>query len=118
MYLTFASSEMTPEQVSEFLTRVVQPRFATLEGVGTADILGGRDFAMRIWLDPLRLASHNVTTGDVLAAIKQGNFLSAPGKTRNEYVAYAIESQTTLQTAEAFGQLPIRADGDDIVRLR
>ncbi len=52
MYLTFASSEMNPEQVSEFLTRVMQPRFATLEGVGGAEILGGRDFSMRIWIDP------------------------------------------------------------------
>ena len=61
MYLTFASTEMNPEQVSEFLTRVVQPRFATLEGVGDAEILGGRDFSMRVWLDPLRLAARGVT---------------------------------------------------------
>jgi multidrug efflux pump len=118
MYLTFSSTNMSPEQVTEYLSRVIQPRFATLEGVGSADILGGRDFAMRIWLDPLRLASRGVTAGDVLAAIRAGNFLSAPGKTQNEYVAYALESQTTLQTPEAFGQLPIRAEGDDVVRLR
>ena len=118
MYLTFASSEMTPEQVSEFLTRVVQPRFATLEGVGAADILGGRDFSMRVWIDPIRLAARNVTAGDVVAAIRASNFLAAPGKTKNEYVAYALEMQTTLQTPEAFGALPIRANGDEIVRLR
>jgi multidrug efflux pump len=118
MYLTFASSEMTPEQVTEFLTRVVQPRFATLEGVGTAEILGGRDFSMRVWIDPIRLAARNVTAGDVVAAIRASNFLSAPGKTKNEYVAYALEMQTTLQTPESFGALPIRADGDHIVRLR
>src|SRR6478609_6225666 len=85
MYLTFANSEMSPEQVSEFLTRVVQPRFATLEGVGTADILGGRDFSMRVWIDPVRLASRNVTASDVVAAIRQSNFLAAPGTTQNEY---------------------------------
>jgi multidrug efflux pump len=118
MYLTFASPEMSPEQVSEFLTRVVQPRFATLDGVGSADILGGRDFSMRIWLDPIRLASREVTAADVVAAIRASNFLSAPGKTKNEYVAYALEMQTTLQTPESFGDLPIRADGDQIIRLR
>ena len=69
MYLTFASTQMSPEQVTEFLT-VVQPRFATLEGVGSAEILGGRDFAMRVWLDPLKLASRNVTATDVLASIR------------------------------------------------
>jgi multidrug efflux pump len=118
MYLTFGSSQMGPEQVSEFLTRVVQPRFATLEGVGSADILGGRDFSMRIWMDPVRLASRNVTAGDVVAAIRASNFLSAPGKTRNEFVAYGLEMQTTLQTPEAFGALPIRSEGDGVIRLR
>src|SRR5215212_7466639 len=118
MYITFGSTEMNPEQVSEFLTRVVQPRFATLEGVGSADILGGRDFSMRIWIDPIRLAARGVTAGDVVAAVRASNFLSAPGKTRNEYVAYAIEMQTTLQTPESFGALPIRANGDQVIRLR
>ena len=118
MYLTFASTEMTPEQVNEFLVRVVQPRFATLEGVGSADILGGRDFSMRVWLDPIKLAAHNATATDVLTAIRASNFLAAPGKTQNEYVAFPIEMQTTLQTAETFGALPVRAIGDQIVRLR
>ncbi|ALK10508.1 efflux RND transporter permease subunit [Blastochloris viridis] len=118
MYLTFASSEMNPQQVNEFLTRVVQPRFATLNGVGDAEILGGREFSMRVWLDPIRLAARNVTAADVLVAIRASNFLAAPGKTQNEYVAYAIEMQTTLQTPETFGAMSIRANGDQIVRLR
>lgn len=118
MYLTFASSEMNPEQVSEFLTRVVQPRFATLEGVGTAEILGGRDFSMRIWIDPVRLAARSVTAGDVMAAVRSSNFLAAPGRTQNEFVAYALEMQTTFQTPESFGTLPIRSNGDQVVRLR
>ena len=67
MYITFGSTEMNPEQVSEFLTRVVQPRFATLDGVGNAEILGGRDFSMRVWIDPVRLAARGVTAGDVVA---------------------------------------------------
>jgi multidrug efflux pump len=118
MYITFASTEMNPEQVSEFLTRVVQPRFATLEGVGNAEILGGRDFAMRVWIDPVRLAARGVTAGDVVSAIGANNFLAAPGKTQNEYVAYSLQMQTTLQTPETFGALPIRSNGDQVVRLR
>ena len=118
MYLTFASTEMSSEQVSEFLTRVIQPRFATLEGVGSAEILGGRDFSMRVWVDPIRMAAHSVTANDIVAAIRASNFLSAPGRTKNEYVAYSIEMQTTLQTPEAFGAMPIVMRGDQIVRLR
>ncbi|MGO4706230.1 efflux RND transporter permease subunit [Microvirga sp. 2MCAF38] len=118
MYITFASTEMNPEQVSEFLTRVIQPRFATLEGVGSAEILGGRDFSMRVWIDPIRLAARGVTAGEVVGAIQASNFLAAPGKTKNDFVAYAIEMQTTLQTPESFGMLPVRTNGDQIVRLR
>ena len=102
---------MNPQQVTEFLTQVVQPRFTTVEGVGEAQILGGREFAMRVWLDPIRLAARNVTASDVLTAIRASNFLSAPGKTENEFVAYAIQTATTLQTPETFGALPVRADG-------
>ena len=118
MYITFGSTEMNPEQVSEFLTRVVQPRFATLDGVGNAEILGGRDFSMRVWLDPVRLAARGVTAGDVVQAINANNFLAAPGKTQSEYVAYMLDMQTTLQTPETFGMLPIRSNGDQVVRLR
>jgi len=118
MYLAVRSTTMNPEQVTEYLTQVIQPRFATIEGVGEVQILGGRDFAMRIWLDPVQLASHDVTASDVLTAIRASNFLSAPGRTENSYVAFAIETATTLQTPESFGNLPVRANGDEIVRLR
>ena len=117
MYIAVRSTTMNPQQVTEFLTQVVQPRFTTIEGVGDAQILGGREFAMRVWLDPIQLAARNVTATDVLAAIRASNFLSAPGKTENEFVAYAIQTATTLQTPEAFGNLSVRANGDDIVRL-
>lgn len=118
MYLAVRSTTMSPEQVTEYLTQVIQPRFATIEGVGEVQILGGRDFAMRVWLDPVRLAARDVTASDVLTAIRASNFLSAPGRTENSYVAFAIETATTLQTPESFGNLPIRANGDEIVRLR
>ncbi len=118
MYLAVRSTTMTPEQVTEYLTQVIQPRFSTIEGVGEVQILGGRNFAMRIWLDPVRLAARGVTANDVLAAIRASNFLSAPGKTENTFVAYAIQTATTLQTPESFGNLPVWAAGDEMVRLR
>jgi multidrug efflux pump len=118
MYLTFASPKMTPEQVTEYLVRVVQPRLSTLEGVADAQILGGQNFAMRVWVDPLKLSARNVSAADVIQAIRAANFLSAPGSTRNEYVAYSLESKTTLQTPESFAALPLKSQGDEIVRLR
>lgn len=118
MYLAVQSTTMNAREITEYITRVIQPRLSTVEGVADAQILGGQEFAMRVWIDPVRLASRQVTATEVLAAIQASNFLSAPGKTKNEYVAYSIETQTTLQTPEAFGALPVRANGDEVVRLR
>ena len=65
MYLSFNSEVMTPSQITDYLTRVVQPRLQTVDGVANAQILGGQTFAMRIWLDPTRMASLGVTPNDV-----------------------------------------------------
>jgi multidrug efflux pump len=87
MYLAASSENMNPQQLTEYLTRVIQPRFATVDGVSDAQILGAQEFAMRVWLDPDAMAARQVTATDVLAAIQASNFLSAPGKTKNEYYA-------------------------------
>jgi multidrug efflux pump len=117
MYLAARSDTMNPQQLTEYLTRVVQPRFATVNGVSDAQILGAQEFAMRVWIDPVAMAARMVTATDVLAAITSSNFLSAPGKTKNEYYAYSIEAKTTLQDPQTFGELPVRSKGADIVRL-
>ncbi|ADZ71914.1 efflux RND transporter permease subunit [Polymorphum gilvum] len=117
MYLSVLSDHMSPQQITEFVSRVIQPQLAIVDGVADAQILGEQTFAMRIWIDPVRLASRSVTAAEVLAAIQSANFLSAPGKTENEYVAYQIETRTTLQSPEAFGALPVRSSGAEVVRL-
>ena len=119
MYLAFQNESMTPEQLTEYLERVIRPRMSTIDGIAEVQILGAAKYAMRVWVDPVRLASRGVTASEVLGAIKSSNFLSAPGSTRNEYVTYSITLELTLQTPEAFGQLPIRVDDDgNVVRLR
>ncbi len=118
MYLAALNPNMTAEQMTEYLERVIRPRMSTIPGVAEIQIIGASDYAMRVWIDPLRLAAREVTASDVLAAISASNFLAAPGKTQNEYVAYNITMQTTLQTPEAFGELPLKGEGDAVVRLR
>jgi len=118
MYLAARSETMNAQQLTDYLIRVIQPRFATVDGVANAEILGAQEFAMRVWIDPIALASRNVTATEVLTAINTSNFLSAPGKTKNEYYAYSIEAKTTLNDPETFGALPIRSTGSEIVRLR
>lgn len=118
MYLAAQNPNMTPEQLTEYLERVVRPRVSTIEGVAEMQIIGAANYAMRVWIDPSRLAARGVTASEVLSAIRASNFLSAPGKTENEYVTYSITLESTLQTAEAFGNLPLISTPNGVVRLR
>jgi multidrug efflux pump len=118
MYLAAVNPNMTQEQLTEYIARVIRPRMSTIPGVAEIEIIGAANYAMRVWIDPLQLAARGVTASDVRAAIAASNFLAAPGKTENEYVLNYITLQSTLQTPEAFGQLPLRAEGDEVVRLK
>ena len=117
MYLGVQNPSMTPEQITEYIERVIVPRMSTIEGVAESQVLGGQSYAMRVWVDPVRLAGQGLTASDVSAAINGANFLAAPGRTENEMVSYAITMESTLQTPEAFGMLPISGSGDEVVRL-
>lgn len=118
MYLAAINPNMTAEQLTEYLERVIRPRMSTIEGVAEIQVMGAANYAMRVWIDPLKLAARGVTASEVAAAIQAANFLAAPGKTENEYFAHAITLQSTLQTPDAFGALPLTGSGDEVVRLR
>jgi multidrug efflux pump len=118
MYLAMQNPNMTSEQLTEYIERVIRPRLSTVQGVAEVQILGAANYSMRVWIDPVLLAARGLTATDVLTAIQSSNYLSAPGKTKNEYVAYSITLQSTLQTPQAFGELPLRSEDGNIVRLR
>ncbi len=117
MYLAVQHDDMSPEQLTEYIDRVIQPRMSTLDGVAEVQILGASEYAMRVWIDPTLLAARGLTATDVRDAIGRANLLAAPGDTENELVSYAIDVSSTLQTAEGFGAIAIAADGDEVVRL-
>ena len=118
MYLAVQNPNMTPEQLTEYLERVVSPRVTNIDGVAQMQIMGAAEYAMRIWLDPLQLSARGVTASEVLGAIRSSNFLSAPGKTENEYFVYSLTLESTVQSAEAFGALPLVQGANGVVRLR
>ncbi|MGY6409607.1 MAG: efflux RND transporter permease subunit [Alkalilacustris sp.] len=118
MYFAVQNPQMSPEQVTEFIERVIVPRMSTIEGVAEAEVLGASNFAMRVWVDPVRLAGQDLTADEVMQAIQDANFLAAPGRTRGEFVTFAITMDSTLRTPEAFGALPVAGSGNDVVRLR
>lgn len=118
MYISFYSKEMSQGQVTDYLTRVVQPKLQTLDGVAGATILGGQPFAMRIWLDPKRMAAHGVTATDVSNALLANNYLAAPGATKGSTVSVNIATTTDLHDAKGFGDIVLRKEGDALVRIK
>ena len=97
MYLSFNSAVMTASQITDYLTRVVQPRLQTIDGVANAQILGGQTFAMRIWLDPTRMAALGVTPADVRDALAANNFTTAAGEIKSNYTQVSVNALTSLE---------------------
>jgi multidrug efflux pump len=117
MYLGFSSSDLDQNQITDYLTRVVQPKLSAINGVQRADILGKRTFAMRIWLKPDKMAALGITPSQVHDALANNNYLSALGKTKGSMVSVNLVANTDLKTPEEFRQLVVKQDKGTIVRL-
>jgi multidrug efflux pump len=117
-YLSFTSDILEPNQVTDFIARVVQPRLAARDGVQRAEVLGGRNFAMRIWLDPTLLAAHNITPLQVRQALAANNYLSALGKTKGALVEINLAANTDLSTVEEFENLVLKSQTGALIRVK
>src|SRR3954469_4831229 len=116
-YLSFASNILSQAEITDYLTRVVQPRLAAVAGVQRADILGARTFAMRIWLKPDRMAAFGVSPLQVRQALSANNYLAAVGSTKGSLVQVNLTANTDLHSVDEFKRLVIRNQNDTIVRL-
>jgi multidrug efflux pump len=116
-YLSFASDILEQNEITDYLVRAVQPRFTAIEGVQRADILGGRTFAMRIWLKPDRMASLNISPAQVRQALAANNYLSAVGQTKGSLIQVNLTANTDLRSVEEFKQLVVREQDGAMVRL-
>ncbi len=117
MYIGFSSSELDQNQITDYLTRVVQPKLSAISGVQKADILGKRTFAMRIWLKPERMAALGISPSQVHDALANNNYLSALGRTKGSMVSVNLVANTDLKTANEFKQLVVKQDKGTVVRL-
>src|SRR5499426_1278917 len=117
MYLGFSSKDLDQNQITDYLTRVVQPKLSAIEGVQRADILGGRRFAMRVWLKPERMAAMGISASQVSDALARNNYLSTLGRTKGSMVSVNLVANTDLQTPEEFRQLVVKEDKGTVVRL-
>ncbi len=117
MYLGFSSADLDQNQITDYLTRVVQPKLSAVSGVQRADILGDRTFAMRIWLKPDQMAAYGISPFAVRDALARNNYLSALGRTKGSMVSVNLIANTDLRTPEEFRQLVIKEDRGVVVRL-
>jgi multidrug efflux pump len=117
MYIGFSSADLDQNQITDYLTRVVQPKLSAISGVQRADILGDRTFAMRIWLKPDEMAARGVSPSDVRTALSNNNYLSALGATKGTMVSVNLIANTDLRSADDFKQMVIKQDKGVVVRL-
>ncbi len=117
LYISLTSDAMSPQQITDYAIRVVQPQLQSIEGVGQIDILGGQTYAMRIFLDPIKMAAAHVTSEEVFQVLDNNNFLSSAGSTKGEYVAISMRANTNLSTTKEFAHLIVRSDNHSIIHL-
>jgi multidrug efflux pump len=118
MYISFYSDQMETNQITDYLTRVVQPKLAAVNGVQSAQIMGGRTFAMRIWLKPDRLAAYGLSPYEVRAAIARNNSLAAVGATKGSLISVNLNAATDLHNAEEFKRLVIKEQNGVQIRVQ
>jgi hydrophobe/amphiphile efflux-1 (HAE1) family protein len=117
MYIAYQSTRMSETQITDYLRRVVQPKLAEVDGLSKAAIFGGKEYAMRIFLDPEKMRAFNVSNDQVNNALLANNFQSAAGELRNSYTVTSIRASTSLQDEDAFSAIIISSDGQRVVRL-
>jgi multidrug efflux pump len=117
IYLGFSSKDLDQNQITDYLTRVVQPKLSAISGVQRADILGSRTFAMRVWLKPERMAALGISPSQVRDALEKNNYLAALGKTKGSMVSVNLVANTNLRTADEFRKLVVKEDKGVVVRL-
>jgi len=118
MYMGFFSDVLENNQLTDYLLRVVKPQLDGLDGVQQAEIIGARQFALRAWLDPVRMAAHGITASDVNVALASNNFLAALGRSQGQMVTVDLNAATDVHSVEEFRQLIIRRNGNGTVRLQ
>ncbi|WP_239739197.1 MexW/MexI family multidrug efflux RND transporter permease subunit [Proteus penneri] len=117
-YVGFSSEQLSIPELTDYLSRVVEPMFSSINGVAKVQVFGGQQLAMRLWLDADKLAGRNLTASDVAEAVRRNNYQAAPGKVEGEFVIANVYVNTDLTNVEEFKDMVIINDGNNLVRLR
>lgn len=118
MYIGFYSEDLAINKITDYLLRVVQPKLQAVNGVQQAEILGGQQFALRAWLDPVKMSSQSLTTADVAAAMKSNNFIAAAGRTDGNMFIQNLTTTTDMRSVNEFRNMVLKSENGAIVRLK
>ncbi|WP_428029942.1 efflux RND transporter permease subunit [Ancylobacter sp.] len=118
MYIAFSSTVLAENEVTDYVARVVQPKLQAVAGVQVAEILGGKNFALRAWLDPDKLASLGLTATDVATALETNDYIAGVGTTKGRLIQVKLSAATNLHSVEEFRELIIKNVGGAVIRLK
>ena len=118
MYISFSSHELNASQITDYLERVIKPQLFTVEGVAKVNLYGGTQFALRIWLDPERMAAYNLTAGDVMSVLQANNYQSSPGQATGYFTLYNADAQTQVDNVADLEKLVVASRNGAVIRLR
>lgn len=118
MYIGFNSDILTSSQVTDYLIRVVQPRLQSVPGVQTAELIGGKTFALRAWLDPVKLAAYGLTASELSASLQGNDYIAGLGSTKGEMVQVTLTAATSMHSLEEFRNLVVKQVNGANVKLR
>ena len=118
MYIGFSSETLPANNITDYLTRSVQPKLQAVEGIQTAELLGSKNFSLRAWLDPGKLAAYALTASDVSVALTKNNFIAGLGTTKGEMVQVNLKASTSLHSVAEFENLIIKQQDGAIIRLK
>ncbi|MEM8822321.1 MAG: efflux RND transporter permease subunit [Pseudomonadota bacterium] len=117
IFLGFQSDILSPEEIVDYVVRGVSPRLAAVDGVQDATIEGTAPLALRVWLDPVRMAALDVTPSDIDAALRENNVLSAVGSTDGRTTSLSLAADTNISAIDDFEALVVRRDEEKLIRL-
>ncbi len=118
MYIGFSSDQLPANNITDYLIRSVQPRLQAVEGIQTAELLGGKNFSLRAWLDPNKLAAYSLTATDISAALARNNYIAGLGTTKGQMVQVNLVASTSLHSVAEFEDLVIKQQDGAIIRLK
>lgn len=118
LYIAFSSAEINRSQITDYLNRVIQPQLVTIEGVARAQLIGASPFAIRIWLDPDRMAALKLSSTEVMTSLRLNNFQSAPGEVKSDFYVYSTDINTSLKSVDEFLDLVIATRDNSLIKLR